>query len=434
MKNVTKGTFLFVLAAIFMNGLGINVLAAQDSIPDLFVYSNHIFKPNIKTVLFHREGWELSPPLMEMNSGEKLLLSFDDLDADGKEYMFTIVHCDADWNPSDLEKYEYIDGYYEDYIYEHRFSANTIVPYAHYELIFPTYDLKPLLSGNYMLKVYVENEDSLSFTRQFRVFEKKVNVEARIKQATDIADRNYKQEIDFTILTGNYQVVNPYRDLKVVIRQNERWDNAIRNLQPKMVISGKLEYNYDRENVFNGVNEFRSADFKSLNYYTENIARIESNYEGYKVVLKPADKRTFRVYKSEDDINGKMLIKTEDYQPTETAAEYVNVLFILNYPVPLLDADMYVLGALSDWNYTDANKMTYNYKAKRYEINMLLKQGYYNYHFVLKYHDQTEGDATFIEGNHWETENDYTIYIYNREQGDFYDSLIGVGQFNSLNP
>ena len=418
--------FLFILFA----GLS-SFTPAQDSIVNYIEFSNQVFRDNIKTVQFHRTGWDLSPPLMEFNSGETLTLSFDDLDADGKEYLFTIVHCDADWKPSQLEKYEYIDGYFEDFIYEYRFSSNTIVPYTHYELIFPTADLQPKLAGNYMMKVFVENEDSLCFTRQFRIVEKKVTIEGNIKQATEISQRNYKQEVDFVINTGNYRIVNPYRDLKVVIRQNGRWDNAIRNLKPKMAVSGKVDYNYDYENVFNGNNEFRSADFKSLNYYTENIQRIEYTHEGYQVYLKPAEKRTFRVYKLEDDINGKFKIKTEDQDLSEIASEYVNVRFTLKYPAPMVDADIFVLGELSDWNFVEANKMSYNFKSKSYEKTMLLKQGYYNYHFVIKYHDEEAGDAAFIEGNHWETENEYTIYVYNREPGDQYDKLIGVANLIS---
>jgi len=381
--------------------------------------------------MLHKTGWELSPALLEMNSDESLQLSFDDLDADGKEYMFTIVHCNANWKLSRLEKYEYIDGYHEDYIYEYRFSSNTIVPYTHYELTFPTTDLKPKIPGNYMMKVFVEKEDSLYFTRQFRVVDTKVTFEGRVKQATSIADRKFKQEVDFSVKTGNYRIASPYIDVRAVIIKNGRWDNAIRDLKPKTVISGKLDYNYDYENIFDGGNEFRSIDIKSLNYYTENIQKIEYTNEGYQVFLKPSEKRTFQVYKTEDDINGKMLIKTEDQDMTEIASEYVNVHFTLKYPAPMLDADIFILGALTNWNYTDESKMTYNYKTKSYEKTLLLKQGYYNYQYVMKYRNESTGDASFIEGNHWETDNDYTIYIYNREPGDVFDRLIGVGHLNS---
>lgn len=423
-----------LLLSVFFSIICLN-LAAQFDDPDTINYrdySNKIFRENIKTVLFHREGWELSPPLMKINSGEKLSLSFDDLDADGKEYSFTIVHCNADWKPSKLEKHEYIEGYEEDYIYEFRYSANTIVPYTHYELTFPTQDLQPEISGNYIFKVFFEDEDSVYFTRRFMVLDQKVDIKGRVKQATSLNDRKYKQEVDFEILSPSYTIANPYRDLTVVIQQNGRWDNAISNLKPRMVVTGKLDYNHDFDNVFDGGNEFRTIDIKSLNYYSENIDKIDYDHSGYHIFVRPDERRTFKVYKSDDDINGQMKIKTEDQVDTETRSEYVHVHFYLPYDVPLLDADLYLNGALTDWSLNEKNKMTYDFSKKGYVLNLLLKQGYYNYQYVMKYHDQETGDVSFIEGNHWETRNEYTILVYNREHGDYYDRLVGVTHINSF--
>lgn len=395
--------------------------------------SNRVLKSNIKTILFHRDGWEMSPPLIRYNTEEKLKLSFDDLDGDVKEYVYTIVHCNANWEPSDLRKDQYIDGYEEDYIYDHSFSMNTIQPYTHYELIFPSEDLIPKISGNYILKVFVEEEDSLYFTRRFMIMEPKVEIQVEVKQASMIKDRNYMQEVDFSFNANSYRIVNAYRDLKVVVIQNGRWDNALRDLQPKMVIGNTYDYNYDFENVFDGGNEFRAFDVKSLTYNTENVIHIEQSYQGYNIYLRELERRTFQVYKSEDDIDGQMKIKTEDYPITETEAEYVNIHYFLPYAAPMVDAHIYIIGQLTDWRYSEDSKMTYNYKRKGYEKMMLLKQGYYNYQYVMKYINQEVGDVSFIEGNHWETGNSYTIFVYNRELGDDYDRLIGVKHINSSN-
>ena len=397
-----------------------------------FDQSNKIFKENIKTILLHRNGWDLSPPLILFNSTEKLKLSFDDLDANKKDFIYTIEFCDANWKPSDLKQYEYIDGYFEDYIYDYEFSLNTIQPYTHYELVFPTEDLIPTKSGNYILKVFIDDPDSVYFTRRFKIVDQKINIEGKVKQATNIADRYYKQELDFEISTTGYRIVNPYIDLKVVLTQNGRWDNAIRDLKPKMVIGDKLDFNYDKENVFNGGNEFRSFDIKSLKYNTQYVGKIEYTFDGYQVYLKEDQKRTFRVYKTEDDINGRKKIKTEDGYDSDTEAEYVNVHFFLPFPAPLIDGDIHITGALTDWRYSEKSKMDYNFKRKGYEKTLFLKQGYYNYQYVLLMHGKSEGDETFIEGNHSETENDYTIYIYYREPGEDYDKLIGVKHINSL--
>ncbi|MBN2173504.1 MAG: DUF5103 domain-containing protein [Bacteroidales bacterium] len=393
---------------------------------------NKIFMPNIKTVQLYRDGWEMSPPLIKFNTAEKLKLSFDDLDGDRKVYMYTIVHCNPEWEPEDLENYQYIDGYYEDYITDYWFSMNTIQPYTHYELIFPTQDLAPAISGNYILKVFIENPDSICFTRQFMVVDQKVKFEAKVKQATQLDDRKTSQEIDFEVIANQYRIINPYRDLNVVIRQNGRWDNAISNLKPKMVIGDKLDFNYDRENVFRGGNEFRNIDFKSLTYYTENVIKIDYTGEGYQVFVREGEKRTFQVYKTESDINGRFIVKTEDRTQTATEAEYVYTHFFLAYPVPLIDGDIYIMGELTNWNFNEQNKMTYNFKRKGYEKTLYLKQGFYDYAYILLNHGEKVADESFIEGSHWETENDYTIYIYNRNVSLDYDELIGVHHLNSL--
>ncbi len=394
--------------------------------------SNKIFKSNIKTILFHREGWDMSAPVIRFNTDEKLKLSFDDLDADLKNFSYTIVHCDADWNFSELEKNQYIDGYTDDEIINYQFSLNTVIPYTHYELIFPTEYLKPILSGNYILKVYLDHPDSLYFTRRFFINEQKISIEGKVKQATMLEDQKYKQEVDFSISIKSYRISNPYQYLKVIVMQNGRWDNRICDLKPKMVINDKLDYDYDRENVFQAGNEFRSIDIKSLKYNTENVASIKSDYSGYEVYLRDSERRSFQRYKNVKDIDGQMKIKTEDAFTTETEAEYVTVHFFLPYPAPMIDAGIFIIGQLTDWEFNPESMMDYNYKRKGYEKSMILKQGYYDYQYILKYYDQAAGDEAFIEGSHSETENSYTIFVYYSDPSERYDKLIGVKYLSSL--
>jgi hypothetical protein len=428
------------LKILFKQTVLITLLAAsskeksfsQDSTMYYINESNSVYKSSIRTVLFHKEGWDLSPPLINQGSEEKLKLSFDDLDADKKDYLFTIVHCDAGWKPSELLQNEYIDGYSEDGISEYDFSMATLIPYTHYELIFPTDYLKPRLSGNYILKVYIGTVDSTCFTRRFMILDNKLTIDGRVKAASVIEERNYRQEADFIINTGTWSISNPFSDLYVVITQNGRWDNAIRGLKPKMVVGNKLDFNYETENLFNGGNEFRSFDIKSLKYNSEFVAGISRDISNYKIDLRLSERRTFLVYKSQDDINGMMKIKTEDSEVTETEAEYVNINFNLSYEAPFIDAGMYIIGQLTDWQFTDDSKMDYNYVTKRYQKTLLLKQGYYNYQYVLWKPDGQPGDETLVEGNHSETGNTYTIYVYYTGVDSNCDRLVGVKHLNSL--
>lgn len=400
---------------------------------DYIRYDDHIYSGNIRTIQLYREGWELAVPLITLNSGENLILSFDDLDGDLKNYKYTLIHCSADWKPTDLLPTEYLDGYTEDNIIEYEYSFNTIQPYTHYSLTFPGEMVKPLLSGNYIIKVFLDDANkTIVFTRKFMIVEPHVSVKMLVKRATSIDYHNYKQEIDFTIDQGNYIVDNPYVDLKVLLMQNSRWDNAKYDLKAKYVKGNILDFDYEDENVFSGGNEFRRFDIKSLKWNSEFIRDIFFDSSGFNVILKQDERATFNLYYSEKDINGRKLIKSEDnVRSSEIEAEYVWVHFFLKYDTPLIDGSLYVFGALSDWQYLNENKMKYNYTLKGYDCALYLKQGYYNYQYVFLENGKTVGDESFIEGMHFETENDYTVLVYNREKGTNYDKLIAVQQTNT---
>ena len=203
---------------------------------DFLRYEDYIYKPNIHTVLLHRKGWELSAPIIQLNTDEKLTLSFDDLDGDIKNYKYTIIHCSYEWKPSPLSKNEYINGFKDNYITNFKLSFNTIQKYTHYELTFPESNIMtPLISGNYLLIVYLDDETNIYFSKRFMIIDPKITINATIKRATSIEYKDYKQEIDFTINKSGYNIPNIYSDLKVSILQNGRWDNAVKNIKPFIV-------------------------------------------------------------------------------------------------------------------------------------------------------------------------------------------------------
>lgn len=400
---------------------------------DYLRYSDHIYVDHIRSVLLHREGWELSYPLIEYATDEKLQLSFDDLQGDVKDLKYTFIHCDANWQASDLLPSDYIEGFYNDFITQYFPSYNTLQTFTHYELVFPSENMKPTLSGNYLLRVYDNNfpEKSL-ITMRFMIFERKVSVSGRVHAATDINDRKYRQEVDFAIDQQSYRIDQPFQNLKVVLLQNGRWDNAITNLKPQMLKGNILDYNLDFDNVFDGINEFRRFDLKSLRYNTENVMRIIEDDTSYTAILKTDRRRPFQVYSLDKDINGKRLIKVNEGSDSRIEAEYVKVVFTLPYDAPLLRGNIFIMGGLTHWQFKDEAKMKYDINARVYRATMYLKQGYYNYMYVFLEDGKTEGDATLIEGNHEETENDYTILVYNRESGARFDRLISFTQLNSL--
>ncbi|MEC8853476.1 MAG: DUF5103 domain-containing protein, partial [Bacteroidota bacterium] len=259
------------------------------------IYKNQSFNKQIKTVLCHKIEEELSLPIINLNSEDKLLVSFDDLDADIKDYYYTIIHCNSDWTASDLMTSEYISGFTDEPITNYEFSFNTIQKYTHYQFEFPTIDIKPILSGNYVFKIYEEGGKTMAYKR-FMVLDTKLNIEANVRRATLAEDRNTKHEIDFTIKHPNLVVADPFADIKVHIKQNNREDNAITNLTPLFVKNDELIYDYDDDNTFWGNNEFRHFDFKSLRYQSERIKSIDFDSTNNHVYLFNDIKRSFDRY------------------------------------------------------------------------------------------------------------------------------------------
>jgi hypothetical protein len=350
-------------------------------------------------------------------------VSFDDLDADIKNYYYTIVHCNSDWTASDLMESEYISGFTNEAITDHDFSFNTIQKYTHYTFNFPDDNLKPILSGNYVFKIFEEGGETIAYKR-FMILENKLTIEAQVRRATLANDRNTKHEIDFIIKHPNLVVADPFADIKVTIKQNNKEDNAITGLTPIFVKNNELVYDYEDDNTFLGNNEFRHFDIKSLRFQSDRIKEItyDSNYNH--VYLFNDRKRPFDRYSIEPDINGKFLIKSQEGWKTAIEADYAFVHFTL--PVDQVSyGDLYVIGGFSDWQLKDEFRLRYNAKQRRYEGNIYIKQGYYNYHYALNDTITKRVDISFIEGTHYQTRNDYYVYVYYRAIGDRYDRFVG---------
>lgn len=392
-----------------------------------------VFSPNIKTVQLYRDGFEMSAPIITLNSDERLKLSFDDLDADNKRYKYTIVHCESDWSlSSELSVSDYISGYTEEFIQDYSGSYNTTVLYTHYTAVFPTSTMSPKISGNYMLMVYPDDPGHLAFSWRFMVAEATaVGISGRISQPSRLDIRNSGQQIDFQVELHSFEVSDVRREIKVVVQQNGRWDNALRQIQPRFIRGNVLDFAYDDNNVFSGGNEFRSFDIKSLLYQSERISRISYDTTN-QVFLLPDQPRTYKNYTFDEEINGGFFIKNEEHaQDSRVEADYAWVHFFLPFPVLPTNGSMYLMGALTAWRLDQSGRMAYNFNRKGFEKNLFLKQGYYNYIYVFLENGRKTADESLIEGSHWETENDYTIFVYFHEAGEQYDRLIATQELSS---
>ncbi len=393
-----------------------------------------VYDSNIQTVLLYPPGDQLSTPVITLNSSDRLRLSFDDMSPDSYQFRYTFIHCTEDWRTSDLDQMDYLDGFFEEDITKYEFSVNAIPPYIHYDLTFPTRDMRIKLSGNYILKVYVDNADDANviLTKRFFVLEPIVRVDVNIPYyPKNLEFVRIKQQIDLKLMTPDLFSAEPMQRLSVSIQQNGRWDNIKEGIKPTSIMMNQLNFDYKEGIVFDGGNQFRSFDMKSFWYQSMYLREINNTPDGYDVVLHTDLPRAKRPYSVVEDINGKKLIKARQGQDTSIEGEYAWVEFWLKQP-KIAEADIYVLGALNNWQLDETSKMRYDSRYNMYKCRMFLKQGYYNYLFAVVPKGKTRGNVTIIEGDHWETKNQYTVYVYYRERVPEYDRLVGYSIINSF--
>jgi len=400
-----------------------------------YYYENAVYQEHIKSVQMYRAGFDLSHPVLTLYEDAQLLFKFDDLSDEGRNYYYTVIHCDANWNESYISQTEYINGFPENPITDYKLSFNTTFNYTNYQVLIPNDNMKMNYSGNYVLVVYEDNDkEKVVITQRFYIVEPKVDIQGNVHRATLDPFEGSNQEIDFVITHNNVLIENPLRDVKVVLMQNGRWDNAIRNLKPRYIRENRLEYFYDGgENVFAAGNEFRYFDNRSNKFNGENIASTDFHRPYFHKTIMTDEVRSNKNFFLYKEMNGKFTIESQDKEVRipDTECDYTFVHFTLPLPTILLGGSVNVFGALTGWNANKSNEMTWNFDTSAYELTLLLKQGYYNYQYVYVPQGATVADHSNIEGSFWETENDYLLFVYYSDFSARYERLVGYRIFNS---
>lgn len=419
---------------VFILYIMISLISFAEEKNDENYYQNVVYKEDIKSVQLFLLEDELSNPVLTLDSETPLVLKFDDLSGEVKDYSYTFIHCDADWNESIIMQNEYLDGFAENPLDDYEYSKNTTVSYINYYLSIPNEDVSFNYSGNYALVIFEDNDRGKRvLVKRFQVLEPLADIEANIKKATFDAFNGSNQELDFEVYMNQLVIHDANKEVKVVLTQNNRWDNAIRNLKPRYIKDHSLTYDYNKENVFPGGNEFRWFDIRSIKNKGENVESIKFFRPYYHASLVTDKLRSNERYSSYKEMNGNFAIESNDFQREnyDTECDYVLVHFTLPLPNQLVGGSVNVFGAFTNWNANKSNEMTWDKLYKRYELTMLLKQGYYNYEYVYVPAGLTVADAGNLEGDFYDTENDYQIYVYYRKMGDLYDRLVGFQELNS---
>lgn len=382
----------------------------------------------IKTITFKSNTTQGQLPVLKL--GETLILEFDALNANEEDFYYVIEHFDFDWTPSILAKAEYLRGLDNQRILEYYNSFNTYQVYSHYKLQIPNIQTRGLLkSGNYMISIYDEY-DELMFSRKFMVYEDLVNVGVRVKRSRDVRVIDEKQSVDLTVSTNSINFNNPLETIKTVIIQNNNLNTSISDLKPQYTLGNELIYRYDTESAFWGGNEFLWFENKDVRISNVGVQFIDLK-DIYQSYLYPNAPRAGRPYTYNPDLNGNFQVTALDRTDIDIEADYTMVHFSLVQD-ELIGKDIHVYGNFNAFAIEPLTKMVYSSEKGKYEVSFRLKQGFYNYKYVVVDSETGELDEGAISGNYWQTENNYKVLVYYRDLGARYDRLIGYGEATSV--
>lgn len=389
------------------------------------IWVEKVYSPIIKTVKLEVEGVDFLLPMLRLGSSDKIVLKFDELGEGYTQYGYSIIHCNSDWTKSELQPQEYIEGFEQGIIENHLNSINTIQRFTHYFQEFPSQMMRFLVSGNYVIKVFEDdNPNKVIMVRRFMVYEQEANIRANVMMARAPGDQRTKQELDvFVSPSTGLSFADPNRYLKVLVQQNGRRDN-ISQLKLRQYRANELEYSFDNSNIFDAGNEFRNFDFTSMRVRAQSVSNFDYVNGNNVVRLRPIVDRSKLPYTTIGDIDGYYYIRNDRGDNYNLESDYAWVDFYLKSPMDLYGS-YYVWGELSDWNYNQQNKMEFNQSLNSYTLSLYLKQGFYNYMIMYNPANTYKYETSKLEGNHSETNNSYHIFVYYRKPGTYYDSLIG---------
>ncbi len=407
------------------------------------------YDSNLKTVQFDVKNVQIgTPPILKLGGGLPLVLSFDDFNEDLGDYEYTVFHCTADWKISSIRQFEYIKEFTTRSLMHYQSSMNSRVPYVHYQEEIPNEQIQLKLSGNYILVLYEAGTENLIMVKRFMVLDHKFSITGEVEtpNSPEVDIRNSYQEVIFNVSKPEANDVM-IQDISATIMQNANWKNAIYNAKADFERREYFIFGTFGKHLFNGMSEFRNLDLRNINDVSPDVKNITRFNDGIEVELfKDLSRQNNRGFYT--DVNGDFVISdrintnntdsilvpliTKEIDEFQYRNEYLDAFFSLEAPFPLPKGEsVYIWGGITNFELNDNFKLEYNYDYNQYEIWSFLKQGFYNYLYVVK---DKKGNIHFdvFEHNRTLTENFYHIFLYHKPPGQRYDALVGTLKLSSF--
>ncbi|MDR1653244.1 MAG: DUF5103 domain-containing protein [Prevotellaceae bacterium] len=389
------------------------------------IFRTQIFDSQIKTLQIGIDGLDFSLPVINLNGDAVLTVSFDELSHTAHTYYYRVLHCNYNWTQSQIISTEYISGFTQGNITDYALSVATLVNYTHYRVRLPNDEMQFKISGNYVVQIYEDDVNQPVAQACFSVAEPNAEISGRVRGNTDSELNGAVQQLDFEVDINNRRITDPQNEIKVTVRQNRRLDNQVIDLKPTFLNGSKLSFINNKNLIFEGGNEYHRLDISSL--YTASYGLDYVNYDGKINNAYLASYYRPQIYIYEPDVNGKFLVHFQEaFYDVQTEADYVMVHFSFDSGEPFFDGNVYVGGDFNSNFIDDASRMKYVIEDGKYILTYLLKQGGYSYQYWFVPKNQQVASTRRTDGSFWQTQNEYTIYVYQRGWGERYDKLIGV--------
>ena len=431
---VAKGRIMRFVKGVILAAFVFGSLRLQAQFKKL-VMDDYVYEEGIQTVQLYlqteEQNAQFSAPVLALGQETPLQLDFDELGSNAKSYYVRVVHCNQDWTQSMLMESEYLKEFINDFlITTYNLSFNTRTKYVHYSAKIP----QVKVSGNYVVMVFRNNSpEDVVLTKRFIVYANKVSITPNVRISIGVEERFTHQQVDFSINYSSYPYIyTPAQEVYVVLRQNNRWDNAITNLKPLYINQSDrtLDYNFfNLENNFPGSNEFRMFDIRRIRSNALNVDNIDIKTNEINVYLMQDKSRNGKNYSFQFDADGRFVVYNNEIGGNFGDPDYVNVTFQLKTS-EMPYGNVYVLGWFNNFKPDEKYRLNYDADSDTYKAKVFMKQGYYNYIYGVKNMKEPKADEVALEGSYFQTQNRYEIIVYHRPIGARADAIIGYYYIN----
>lgn len=374
---------------------------------------------DIQSIHLYPEGNPDMPPVIELDSGQKLVLSFDYLEGESRQFRVQVSHRSRQWEQSPISPSIYLNSFSETQIQQSQASFTQRPSYHHVEYKFPNNELLPAVSGNYLIEVYSYDGEDLLFSMPFFVTEDVGSINTRIERL--FAQRRDGRPMDQLFSTYQYPdfVEFPQFDLSMFFVQNNFWGRMQEAGFLDTITPGQLQGHQERNQAFIGNYEFKYLDLRYFDANGREVVAYQPEVTPPRIILR-------RDIQNLDADAGLFSAASNLGLPVDDRnSKYAQVEFRLKTDTSIpLSSDIYIVGQFNNWMINELNKMSFNADEKLWEGRAFIKQGEYAYKYVLVENNRI--DDLVLDHSFLFPRQQYLTLIYFRDPDRNYDRLLKI--------